>query len=48
VHHQSGHVGPARVNSALGEYALLLRLELLVTEDTVGSKLAKLLETLEL
>jgi hypothetical protein len=40
--------GLALVNSALGEYAVLLHLELFVTEDTAGSKLAKLLETLEL
>jgi hypothetical protein len=36
-------LGPVLVNSALGEDALLLRLELLITENSVGSKLAKLL-----
>ena len=36
-------LGTVLVNSAVGEDALLLRLELLITEDSVGSKLAKLL-----
>jgi hypothetical protein len=41
-------VGLALVRSAVGEYALFLQLELLVTEDTAGVKLAELLKTLEL
>jgi hypothetical protein len=41
-------LGPVLVNSALGEDALLLRLELLISEGSTGSKLAKLLQTLEL
>jgi hypothetical protein len=41
-------LGLARVNSALGEYALLLPSNSSSPSDSAGSKLAKLLETLQL